>query len=61
MEHKRLAELLAVEVCKDLDYYVIYKFAEKFLSLKFKQQHTVESLQELYGERYEYLFDGTIT
>jgi len=57
--HKQLSESLAVEVCKDLDYYDIYKFAEKFLTLKFSKTYTYERLKYEYEEKYPYLFGET--
>ena len=51
-----LAEFLSKEVCKDLDYSEIYEIAERALSQQFMNLHTVQSLCEEYGERYDYAF-----
>lgn len=61
MIDKQFAKNLAVEVCKDLDYDEVYLYAEKFLALKFKQKFTFDELWELYGERYDYIFQCEIT
>lgn len=50
-----LAAALAVEVCKDLDYYEIYKLAEKQLKEQFMRR-SYEYLLYEYEERYDYVF-----
>lgn len=50
-----LAAALAVEVCKDLDYYDIYKLAEKQMQEQFRNRSYEELLYE-YEERYDYIF-----
>ena len=51
-----LAKFLSQEVCKDLDYSEIYKLAEEAMSRRFMRKHTIASLCEEYGERYDYVF-----
>jgi len=52
----KVAKLLSQEVCKDLDYDVVYRLAEEALSRRFLRKHNLESLCEEYGERYHYVF-----
>lgn len=52
----KIAKSLATEVCKDLDYDVVYKLAEEALSRRFLRKYNLESLCEDYGEKYDYVF-----
>jgi cellulose biosynthesis protein BcsQ len=51
-----VATFLAIEVCKDLDYYDIYKLAEKQLQQEFQTNYSYRELMYEYEERYDYVF-----